>query len=93
MFNISPELAEVCGIHAGDGYLRNDGKRKEWDISGNVEEKEYYDNHVIPLFNKTFSLNIKGRFFPHRNTYGFVIRDRKDKFQFLILRVDLAIDV
>lgn len=73
----SKELAEICGIHTGDGYLRNDGKRREWDISGNIEERDYYDKHVIPLFNKIFNLNIKGRFFPGRNTYGFVIRDRK----------------
>lgn len=72
---ITPELAEICGIHAGDGYLRNDGHRKELDISGSCEEKEYYDYHVIPLFNKVFNLDIKGRFFPARNTYGFVIRD------------------
>ena len=73
----TPEFAEICGIHAGDGYLRNDGKRREWDISGSVHEKEYYNNHVIPLFNKAFSLEIKGRFFPNRNTYGFVIRDKE----------------
>ena len=29
MIEISPEMAEICGIHAGDGYLRNDGKRVE----------------------------------------------------------------
>jgi len=74
---ISPEIAEICGIHVGDGYLRNDGKRRELDISGSYDEKEYYDNHMIPLFNKVFNLNLKGRFFPHRNTYGFVIRDVK----------------
>ncbi|MCK4589462.1 MAG: hypothetical protein KAT77_03405 [Nanoarchaeota archaeon] len=73
---ITPELAEMAGIHAGDGYLRYEGKRKELDISGSVEEKEYYDNHVIPLFNKTFNLNLQGKFFPTRNTYGFVIRNK-----------------
>ena len=71
------KIAEICGIHAGDGYLRNDGRRVEWDISGNIEEKNYYDKEVIPLFNKIFDLNIKGRFFKGRNTYGFVIRNKK----------------
>jgi len=71
------ELAEICGIHAGDGYLRHSGYRKELDISGNYDEQEYYDNHVIPLFNKVFNLNISGRFFHSRRTYGFVIRDSK----------------
>jgi intein/homing endonuclease len=75
-FNVSGDLAEICGIHAGDGYLRNDGKRAELDISGNTEEKEYYDKHVIPLFNRTFKIKIKGRFFYSRNTYGFVIRNK-----------------
>ncbi|MFA4855870.1 MAG: hypothetical protein WC634_04785 [archaeon] len=70
---MTPDLSEVCGIHAGDGYLRNDGKRTELDISGSVDEKDYYDNHVVPLFERVFNIEIKPRFFPHRNTYGFVI--------------------
>ncbi len=73
---ITPQLAEICGIHAGDGYLRNDGKRRELDISGNIEEKFYYDNHVIPLFENFFNAEIQGNIFPSRNTYGFVIRER-----------------
>lgn len=72
---INKRIAEICGIHAGDGYLRNDGKRKELDISGNIEEKDYYENHVIPLFLKQFNIIIKCKFFKSRNTYGFVIRD------------------
>jgi hypothetical protein len=74
---ITPELAEMAGVHAGDGYLRYVGRRKELDISGNLDEKEYYDNYLIPLFNNYFGLNIKGKTFLTRNTYGFVIRDEK----------------
>lgn len=73
---MSPDLAEICGIHAGDGYLRNQGHHRELDISGNVEEKEYYDSHVVPLFERFFGLRIVARFFPGRNTYGFVVRDK-----------------
>lgn len=69
------EIAEICGIHVGDGYLRNDGKRVELDISGSIEEKPYYDEHVIPLLSKTFGIDVKGKVFHSRNTYGFVIRD------------------
>ncbi len=72
MLEMTSDLAEVCGIHAGDGYMRIRGKNKgEVDISGHLEEKDYYDNHVIPLFNKVFSLNIKGKTFS-RGSYGFV---------------------
>lgn len=77
MLKITPDISEMCGIHAGDGYLRNDGKRAEVDISGNVEEKDYYDYHVIPLFNRVFKIKTTGRYFSHRNTYGFVLRDKK----------------
>lgn len=75
--SLLPDLAEICGIHAGDGYLRNDNRRHELDISGSLEEKGYYDSHVVPLFEKVFGLKIQGRYFESRGTYGFVIRDKK----------------
>lgn len=71
----SPELTEICGIHAGDGYLRGKDHRKELDISGNIEEKEYYDKHVKSLFKKVFNIIIEPRYFESRNTYGFVLRN------------------
>jgi len=84
---ITTDLAEVCGIHAGDGYMRLRGKNKgEVDISGHLEERDYYDEHVIPLFNKLFGFGIKGRNFS-RGSYGFVsykkeIRDSLITFGF-----------
>lgn len=72
MIVLSIELAEVCGIHAGDGYMRLRGENKgEVDISGSLEEKDYYDNYVVPLFNKFFDLQLNGRSFS-RGSYGFV---------------------
>lgn len=69
---MTPELAEVCGIHAGDGYMRlRYGNKGEFTVSGHKEEKGYYDNHVIPLVNIVFELDIIGRFF-HKGNYGFV---------------------
>ena len=69
---ITSDLAEICGIHAGDGYMRLRERGKgEVDISGHLEEKDYYDKHVIPLFNKVFGLNITGKEFS-RGSYGFV---------------------
>jgi len=61
---LTPEIAEICGIHAGDGHLRKKGN--EFELSGSFEEREYYDSHVIPLFNKVFNLQIKGKFFPSK---------------------------
>jgi hypothetical protein len=72
----TPELAEVCGIHAGDGYLRNKNYNRELDISGSFEEQDYYDKGVIPLFSRVFGIKVIGRAFLSRRTYGFVIRDK-----------------
>ena len=69
LMNISLELSEIAGIHAGDGHLRKNGK--EVEISGSFEEKEYYDQRVIPLFNKEFGLDIRGKYFLTKGTYGF----------------------
>jgi len=75
---ITPELAEICGIHVGDGYLRDGGKRIELDISGHIgEDRNYYDTHVAPLFYNVFEIQPTLREFPARGTYGFVIRERK----------------
>jgi len=77
-YKLNSYLAEVCGIHAGDGYLRNDGKRRELTIEGSFEEKEYYDKHVVPLFSRVFNIDIKNcKYHPLRGTYGFSIRDIK----------------
>ncbi len=73
----SSDLAEICGIHAGDGYLRNKNYKRELDISGSPEEQPYYDNHMAPLFSRVFGVEPKCRLFPSRGTYGFVIRDKR----------------
>ncbi len=78
LIEMNPDLAEICGIHAGDGYMRcRSGNNFELDISGNVEEKEYYDLHIVPLFERTFGIKIKTQFFQPRNTYGFRISKRE----------------
>lgn len=72
---MSSELAELCGVHAGDGYLRNNGFHVELDLSGNLDEKEYYDHHLALLFKTVFDVSVIPRPFPSRRTYGFVVRD------------------
>ncbi len=74
---VTPDMAEAIGIFVGDGYLRYAGSRKEVDISGNIEEKEYYDNHVVPLFRRIFGITINAKYFPSRNTYGIVTYNRE----------------
>ena len=68
---MTPDLAEVCGIHAGDGYMRKRGNSYEFEISGGFDEKEYYDSWVVPLFEKVFDIKIKPQYFKTKGTYGF----------------------
>lgn len=68
------ELAELVGIHLGDGYARIDSEnRREIDVSGSPEEKGYYTKHVAPLFRKVLGVEVECREFPNRGTYGFRI--------------------
>lgn len=50
---ITEELAELVGAHVGDGCLCDNGRYKEYALLGDLkEEKDYYENHIVPLFNK-----------------------------------------
>ncbi len=79
MDKISEELAELIGIHIGDGCLSNNGRYKEVALAGDLlEEKSYYDDYVVPLFNKIIAKNIlnkevKAKAYPSTGVYGFFI--------------------
>ena len=76
MVELTPELAEICGIHAGDGYMRcRENGKGEVQICGSMQEKDFYDSHIIPLFNKCFGLSIASKTFSSK-TYGFVSYDK-----------------
>jgi len=71
IIEMTPDLAEICGIHAGDGYMRKRGNNYELELSGGFDEKEYYDFHVVPLFERVFNIKIKAQYFRTKGTYGF----------------------
>lgn len=74
---ISTALAEDIGIHIGDGsinYLPNIDY--ECKCSGNPEnEKEWYDNFIVPLKRKIFNIKVKARNFSD-GTYGIRLRSK-----------------
>lgn len=67
---------ELLGIYLGDGCLSKNERYCELAISGDIiEEREYYENYVIPLFNKEFCYNghpVKGKAYPKVGVYGFM---------------------
>jgi len=49
MIKTSKEIAELCGMHAGDGTLYKTSRGLVWEMRGDLLEKEYYTDHVAPL--------------------------------------------
>jgi hypothetical protein len=53
--------------------MRKRGNKYEFELSGGFDEKEYYDSHVVPLFEKVFNIKLKPQYFKTKGTYGFRI--------------------
>ena len=61
MIELNKNTAELTGLSFGDGGLtyRKGTKRLRFQLRGSLEEdKEHYDNYIIPLFKKEVSLPI-----------------------------------
>lgn len=77
------DLAELVGIHIGDGCISENKRYSEYYLGGDLlEEKEYHDNWVAPLFNKKimnplFGKNVNYKEHPKVGIYGFHIFNKK----------------
>ncbi len=80
---IDEDMAEIIGIHIGDGCISINDRYKEYYLGGDLtEEKEYHDKWVSRLFNKKVMLplyNKKIRYKEYKKTgvYAFYIFDSK----------------
>ena len=71
---ISPELAEICGIFCADGCLQ----KAYVCIWGNItEDREYYDNHLTKIFLNNFGIILRVHEKTSNSVYGFYTCDRK----------------
>jgi hypothetical protein len=84
---LSPEVAEVVGLHLGDGCMVRYHSKNEWmsmvGFTGNIAEFSYYENFVKPTIESFFG--VKGRLYLREedHTTRFVIYS-KDLVQHLI---------
>jgi len=77
------DVAELVGIHLGDGCLSITRNYQEYALSGDLsEEREYLERWVIPMFNEKVAIPllgkpIKGKPNPINGVYGFHIFNPK----------------
>jgi intein/homing endonuclease len=80
---IDGDLAEIAGIHIGDGCISVTKRYSEYYLGGDrIEEKEYHDRWVGPLFNRKIMMPLYGREVTYKDhpkvgIYGFHIFDKK----------------
>lgn len=80
---IDGDLAEIIGIHIGDGCISKNSRYSEYYLGGDLkEEKDYHNRWVSKLFNKKvmiplYNKKIKYKEHPKVGIYGFHIFDEK----------------
>lgn len=62
MTKIGVKIAELIGMHIGDGTLYRTSRGLVWELRGNLNEKEYYDNNVTSLLLSIFKEEFKAKF-------------------------------
>ncbi len=71
-------IAEALGIHVGDGCISITERYCEYALLGDrLEEREYYDSHVSPIFSKILKRPIVCKEYISNGTYGFHIFNKK----------------
>mgnify|MGYP001605072668 CR=1 FL=1 len=58
----SSEMAELLGMHVGDGTLYATHSSLVWELRGDLKEKEYYNNIVAPLLYDIFKTELLPKF-------------------------------
>ena len=90
---ISEDLAELVGIHIGDGCLGGRTNRKEFlfQVSGHSLKDRYYcEKNVIPLIESLFGIEPKIRFKKSERTLEIRVFS-KGVFNFLRATFDLPV--
>jgi len=54
IIKLNPKIAELIGMHVGDGTLYRTKTSIVWELRGSLDEKDYYRNHVKKLLESIF---------------------------------------
>src|SRR3989338_4691735 len=85
MLKINSKIAELIGMHIGDGTLYKTNRSLVWELRGALNEKEYYDHNVIQLLQTIFhkKFHAKCRSGGKNGWYGVQISKKEDTTFFL----------
>ncbi|MGV8169704.1 MAG: LAGLIDADG family homing endonuclease [Candidatus Nanoarchaeia archaeon] len=91
LFVLNEKIAEEIGIHAGDGSMNIYGKTYAYTLAcHHLDDKEFMDNYVIPLYEKIYGLKIKPKIWS-KGAYGFRVSCKEMiKFKHEILGLPLG---
>jgi len=56
---LTEDISELLGFHAGDGSLYKTAHGLVWELRGGNDEKEFYDKYIISLLKKITNINFK----------------------------------
>ena len=59
---LDSKIAELIGMHVGDGTLYQTNRGLVWELRGALNEKDYYHNNVVPLLLSVFKIEFEPKF-------------------------------
>jgi hypothetical protein len=62
MLKLNSKIAELIGMHVGDGTLYKTNRGLVWELRGALDERDYYDNNVVPLLLLIFKKKFAAKF-------------------------------
>lgn len=76
-YKINEDLAQETGIHTGDGSMNIYSGVHYYTLAcHHINDKEYMDNCVIPLYHKIYGIKLKARIWS-KGSYGFRIHNKE----------------
>src|SRR3989344_7189856 len=82
---LTEEISEICGALTGDGWIES--RESSLYLAGHpIDDKNYYDNHMIPLFSRNV-IKVKPKNFKYWKVYGFSLYNKKIIKEFIKLGI------
>ncbi len=92
MLKLNSEIAELIGMHVGDGTLYCTSRGLVWELRGALNEKDYYNDHVVPLllsiFRRTYVAKLRSGGKNDVMVYKFLKKKSHPSFSIMVLNLE-----